>query len=70
MTTEQMLVAAISALAGTIVWLGRMFIGDLMRQRDLAIAGWQAADANVDRLAAALEVRNRRDEQTRREGDA
>ena len=67
---ETALIGAISALGATVAYLGRLFISDLMRQRDLALAGWQAADANVDRLAAALEVRNRRDEQTRREADA
>lgn len=69
MTTEQMLIAAISGLAGTIVWLGKLFISDLMKQRDLAQAGWRESTAATDRLAAALEARNRRDERTKRQAD-
>lgn len=39
------------------------------RQRDEAIAGWKDATAAVNRLAAALEERNRRDAYARRAGD-
>lgn len=69
MTTEQMLLTAISALAGAFVWLGRLFVADLMRQRDIAQAGWRESTAATDRLAAAIEARNARDRDSHRTGE-
>ena len=65
MPTE-LLLAAIATLGSVIAFLGR----DLIKQRDLALAGWRAqTEANL-KLAAAWEARNRRDERAQRAEDA
>lgn len=46
-----------------------MFIADLKTQRDVALTGWREADATMDRMAAALEARNRQDAERRRLAD-
>lgn len=69
MTTEQMLIAAISALSGTLVYVGRLFIADLMKQRDIAQAGWRELTTAVDRLSAGVEARNVRDREQHRQTD-
>lgn len=43
---------------------------DLRKQRDTAIDGWRAQTTATDRLANAIEIRNRRDATRRRAGDA
>ncbi len=64
MPTE-LLLAVIGTLGSVIAFLGR----DLIRQRDLALAGWRLqTEANL-KLAAAWEARNRRDEKTQRVDD-
>lgn len=59
------LLAAIGALASVIAYLGH----DLIKQRDIATAGWRDATTAVNRLAAALEARNQRDASAHRVGD-
>lgn len=63
--TDPALIAAIGALASVIGYLGR----DLIKQRDLAMAGWKAQTEATNRIAEALEARNRRDAETVRRLD-
>ena len=42
---------------------------DVIKQRDEAIAGWRETTRVNDRLADAIEVRNRDAEQRQRQGD-
>lgn len=42
---------------------------DVRKSRDAAIAGWQAQTTATDRLANAIEIRNRRDAKSKRQGD-
>lgn len=64
-----MLIAAISGLVAAITWLGKLFISDLIKQRDISQTGWIASTAATNRLAAALEARNKRDAETTRTSD-
>lgn len=70
MPPEPWLLAAISALAGFTAWLIRAYIGDLQKQRDAAITGWREQTIATNRLAAAVEARNRRDAGQRRQAGA
>ena len=70
MPPEPWLLAAISALAGFTAWLIRAYISDLQKQRDVAITGWREQTIATNRLAAAMELRNKRDVARRRVADA
>lgn len=69
------LALTVGALLG-IGWLARFIvqfirdtITDLKAQRDVAIEGWRDQTKATDRLAAAVESRNRRDATSKRQGD-
>lgn len=63
--TQPELIAAIGALAGVIAFLGR----DLIKQRDVAMAGWKAqTDANRE-MADAIREANIEHRERRRLGE-
>lgn len=63
-----LLVGAILAV-GYLVRILREYLDDIKRQRDEAIAGWKAQTTATDRLANAIEIRNRRDSKRTRAED-
>ena len=61
------LLGPLALLVGALIAVGVLwrlvlsYIADLKAQRDKAIDGWMAQTTATDRLANAVEVRNRRD---------
>lgn len=63
------LILGIGYLGRFIVQFIRDTIADLKAQRDIALEGWRDQTDATNRLAAAIESRNRRDAGSRRQDD-